>query len=80
VEAKRVVLEGRAVALAHQEADEARVRVVELGLAAREADACGVHDREIARHGVVQADEAVVENVDRVLVHGTLCDGHGARV
>jgi len=62
VEAERVVLEGRSVAIAHQEADQPGVGVVHLLLAAGEADARRVHYREVGGHRVVEADEAVVEH------------------
>ena len=67
VEAKRVVLERRAVALAHEEADEAPVRIVHLLLAAGEADARSVDDREVVGHGVVEPYEAVIEDLDLVI-------------
>src|SRR6476469_7289321 len=44
VEAEGVVLEGRPVPVAHQETDQALVRIVHLVLPPREADACGIDD------------------------------------
>ena len=67
VEAEGVVFERGPVAVAHQEPDEAGVGVVHLLLPAREADACAVDDREVARHRSVEPDEAVIEDVDRLL-------------
>ena len=67
VEAKRVVLERRAVAIAHEEANEALVRLVHLLLAAREADASSVDDREVVGHRVVEPYEAVIEDLDLVV-------------
>jgi hypothetical protein len=67
VEAKCVVLEGGAVALAQEEADQTGIGVVHLLLAASEADARGIDDRQVARHGVVEPDEAMIENLDRPL-------------
>ena len=67
VEAKRVVLEGRAVALAHEEANETLVRLLHLLFSAREADAGSVDDREVVGHGVVEPYEAVIEDLDLVL-------------
>ena len=67
VEAERVVLERCAVPIAHEETDQPRVGLVHLVLAPGEADARRVHDREIGRHRVVEPDEAVVEDTDRVL-------------
>ena len=67
VEAKRVVLERRPVPLAHQEADQALVRLVHLVDAPREADPSAVHDREVVRHRVVEPHEAVIEDADGVV-------------
>jgi hypothetical protein len=67
VEAKRVVLERRAVPLAHEEANETLVRLLHLLLAAREADARPVDDREVVGHGVVEPHEAVIEDLDLVV-------------
>ena len=64
VEAERVVLERRPVPVAHQEPDQPRVGVVDLFAPAREADACGVDDREVVGHRLVEPDEAVVEDGD----------------
>ena len=68
VEAERVVLERRAVRLAHQEADQARVALVHLLLAHAERDARRVDDGEVVGHRAVEADEAVVEDVDAILL------------
>ena len=65
VEAERVVLERSPVAIAHEKADQARVRLVHLLLAASERDARPVHDREVVGHRIVEAHEAVIENFDR---------------
>ncbi len=78
VKAERVVLERRAVALAHEETDQTGIRVVELLLAAGEGDARAVDDGEVARHGVVQADEPVIQHGDRVLGYDFRHDGQGA--
>jgi hypothetical protein len=67
VKAERVVLEGRAVPVAHQEADQPLVGLVHLVLVAREGNAGAVHDREIAGHHAVEPHETVVEDADRVL-------------
>src|SRR5215216_1883575 len=64
VEAEGVVFERRPVSVAHQETDEAHVRLVHLLLAARKAHPRGVDDGEVARHGVVKADEPVIEHLD----------------
>ena len=76
VEAERVVLERRPVPVAHEEADQARVGLVHLVLPPGEADARGVHDREVGRHRVVQPDEAVIEDTDRVFRYHSVCRGH----
>ena len=65
VEAEGVVLEGRPVPVAHQEADQAGIGVVDLVPAAGEADAGGVDDREVVGHRGVEPNEAVVEDADR---------------
>ena len=62
VEAEAVVLERRAVPLAHQEADQARRRSRPGLLAPGKRDARGVDDREVVGHRPVEADEAVVED------------------
>src|SRR5262249_3893064 len=67
VEAERVVLEGRAVPIAHEEADQAFIRLVHLLLPTGEADARGIRHGEVRGHRPVEADEAVVEDTDRVL-------------
>ena len=74
VEAEAVVLERRAVPVAHQEADQAAVGVVELLLAPREAHAGSVRDRQVVRHRGIEADEAMIEELDPVAV----ADGRGA--
>ena len=76
VEAERVVLERGSVALAHEEADEARVALLHDLLAAGEADAGGVHDRKVARHRIVQPDEAVIEDLNRLFRHALLHSAH----
>ena len=67
VEAEGVVLERRAVPVAHQEADQRLVSLVHLGLAAREGDARTVHDGEVVGHRLVEAHEAMVEHLDPVV-------------
>ena len=62
VEAEGVMFEWRAVPVAHQEPDQPRVGIVDLFAPAREADACGVDDREVVGHRRVEPDEAVVED------------------
>jgi hypothetical protein len=76
VEAKGVVLEGSPVPLAHEEADKAGVAVVHLLLAPGKADPRCVDDGEVVRHGVVEPDEAVVEDLDRPLGEGLLDGAH----
>src|SRR5215212_7713969 len=72
------VLERRAVALAHQEPDQALVALGHLVGREVERDARGVDDREVAREGTVEREEAVVEDL-----HGPgggcgcLLDRHG---
>ena len=66
VEAERVVLERRAVAVAHQEADQALVGGVHLVLVPGEGDARAVDDGEVVGHRAVEPHEAVVEDADRV--------------
>ena len=73
VEAEEVVLERRAVTLAHEEAHESRTALLHRLEPRAERDARGVDDGEIVRDRRVQAHEAVVEDVDRV---GRA--GHGA--
>jgi hypothetical protein len=67
VEAEGVVLERRAVAIAHEKADEPFVGLVHLLLAAREAHPRSVNHRQVGRHRVVEPDEPVIEDTDRVL-------------
>ena len=67
VEAKRVVLERRPVALAHEEANETPVRLVHLLFSAREADARSVDDREVVGHRVVESYETMIEDLDLVV-------------
>ena len=62
--------------IAHQETDQTLVGLVELVLAAREADTGRVRDREVGRHGVVEADEAVIEHADGVLGYHSVGRGH----
>ena len=47
-------------------------------LAAGEADAGGVHHREVARHRIVQPDEAVIEDLNRLFRHALLHSAHVA--
>ena len=67
VEAKRVVLERSAMSIAHEEPDQALVGLVHFFLVPREADPCSVDDREVVRHRVVEAHEAVIEDRDDIL-------------
>ena len=62
--------------IAHEEADQTRVGVVHLVLPPGEADSRSVHDREVGRHRVVQPDEAMIEDTDRVLRYHSVCRGH----
>ena len=78
VEPERVVLERRAVPVAHQEADQPLVGVVHLRLAAGERDAGAVDDGEVVRHRPVEPHETVVEDLDGV-VGDDLGHGHGRR-
>ena len=77
VEAEGVVLERRPVPVAHQEPDQPRVRVVHFLAPAGEADARGVHDREVVGHRRVETDEAVVEDGDRAVGYHFSGDCHG---
>jgi hypothetical protein len=54
------------VPITHEEADEPSVRIVELLLPAGEAHASGVGDRQIVGHRGIEADEAVVKELDPV--------------
>ena len=74
VEAEEVVLERRAVALAHEEAHEARVALVHRLAPGAERDARGVDDREVVGHHGVEPHEAVVEHLD-----GVARPGHGRK-
>ncbi len=69
VEAEGVVLERAPVPVAHQEADQRLVGLVHLLLAAGERDARAVDDREVVGQRTVEADEAVVEDLDRLGAH-----------
>ena len=75
VEPERVVLERRAVPVAHQEADQALVGVVQLRLAPRERNARGVGYREVVGEHAVEPHEAVIEDVDRIFRYRVA--GHG---
>jgi hypothetical protein len=66
VEPEAVVLERRSMSIAHEEADEPSVGVVELLLPAGEADASGIGDRQIVGHRGIEADEAMIEELDPV--------------
>ncbi len=79
VEAERVVLERRAVAIAHQEADQALVGGIHLVLVPSEGDARAVDDGEVVGHGIVEPHEAVVEDADRLLGTDVGRHGHGRR-
>src|SRR5436190_15924574 len=63
--------------IAHEEADQSLVRLVHLVLAAREADACRVDDGKVSSHRAVEANEAVVEDANRVLSYHSVGRGHG---
>src|SRR4051794_16023754 len=76
VEAERVVLERRSVPIAHEKADQALVGLVHLLLAAGETHARGVGDGEVGGHRVVEPDEAVVEDPNRVLRYDSVGRGH----
>ena len=76
VEAEGVVLERRPVPVAHQEADQPGVGVVDLLAPAREADAGGVDDGEVVGHRGVEADEAVVEDGDGAVGYHFARDCH----
>ena len=78
VEAEGVVLERRAVTVAHQEADQALVRGVHLVLAAGEGDTGAVDDREVVGHRVVEPHEPVVEDADRLLGTDVGRHSHGS--
>ncbi len=67
VEAERVVLERRAVAVAHQEADEALVGLVHHLFATGERDAGAVHDGQVVGQRSVEPDETVVEQANRLI-------------
>ena len=67
VEAERVVLERRSVAVAHQEPDQSLVRLVQLLLLAGERDPGAVGDGEVARHHPVEPHEPVIQNANRVV-------------
>jgi hypothetical protein len=62
VEPKRVVFKRGSVTASHEELDQALVAAVHLFLTNREADPGTVDDREIVRHGSVEAHKAVVED------------------
>jgi hypothetical protein len=64
------------VPVAHQETDQTLVGLVHLVLPPGKADACCVHDREVCGHGVVESDEAVVEDTDGILGYHSVCRGH----
>src|SRR5919197_3655249 len=78
VEAEGVILERRSVPVPHEEADQALVGLVHLILAARKADTGGVDDREVGCHRAVEADEAVIEDANRVLGYDSVGRGHSA--
>ena len=67
MKAEGVVLEGRAVPLAHQKADQAVVALVHRLLARAKRDAGGIDDREIVGHRRVESDEAIGKDVN--LIH-----------
>ena len=74
-EAEVAVLERRAVALAHEEADQPLVALGHLVGGDVERDARGVDDGEVGREGAVEREEAAVEDFDGV--RGGLVDGQG---
>ena len=67
VEAERVVLERSPVPIAHEESDQPRVGIVHLLFAAGEADPRTVDDREVVGHRVVEADEAMIEDLNQIV-------------
>src|SRR5262249_32664898 len=77
VEAERVVLEGRAVAIPHQEADQALVRLVHLRLAAAERHARRVDDGEGAGHGGAEPHRTLGEYPGGALRGHVGRDRHG---
>jgi hypothetical protein len=76
VKAERVMFEWRAVPVAHEKADQAGVGIVHLLLPSREADAGGVDDGEVSGHGVVEPDEAVIEDLNTLFGDVTLDYAH----
>jgi len=64
------------VSIAHEKANQTRIGVVHLVLPPGEADPRSVHDREVSGHRVVQPDEAMIEDTDRVLRYHSVCRGH----
>jgi len=64
--------------VAHEEADQALVRLVELLATSGEADPRAVHDGEVVRHRSIEPDKAVVEDGDCVL--GSSRALHGYRI
>ena len=67
VKAKGIVLEGRAVPVSHQEADQPLVGFLHDELAAGEADAGTVHHGEVIRHRIVEPNETVVQDLNRLV-------------
>src|SRR3990172_4115580 len=61
---KALCSKGSPVAIPHQKADQPHVGLLHPLLPLREADAGRVHDRQVARHGVVEAHEPVLEETD----------------
>ena len=79
VEAEEVVLERRAVTLAHEEAHEARVAVVHRVDAGAERHARRVDDREVVGQRGIETHEAEVEDVDRSARSGHRRKPNGTR-
>ena len=67
VEAEGVVLERRAVPVAHQEADQSLVGLLHDELAAGERDARAVDHGEVVGHRIVEPNETVIQDLNRVV-------------
>ena len=66
-----------AVPVPHQKADQPFVGVVHNLLATGEADARGVHDRQVRRHRAVELDETVIKDSNGVVGYHSLGGCHG---
>src|SRR5205823_4386079 len=76
VEPEDAVLERRSVPLAHEETNQPFIALIQLGLVPGEADPRSVHDREVAGHRSVEANEAVVKDANRILSYDSVGRGH----